>query len=59
MTRPEINKTDPSQVWIHLKKQNPLREAIVWDEAMAPGDITQPAPLGVRETGGGSKRCCG
>ena len=52
MTRPEINKANPSQVWIHLKREDPLREAIEWDDSMAPGDITKPAPIGMKETGG-------
>jgi hypothetical protein len=52
MARSEINKANPSQVWIHLKRQDPLREVIEWDDSMAPGDITKPAPLGVKETGG-------
>jgi hypothetical protein len=52
MTRSEINKINPSQVWIHLKREDPLREAIEWDDSMASGDIRDPAPLGMRETGG-------
>ena len=52
MSRPELNKANPSQVWIHLKREDPLREAIEWDDSMASGDITDPAALGVKETGG-------
>lgn len=52
MSRPEINKANPSQVWIHLKREDPLREAVEWDDSMAPDDITKPAPIGLKETGG-------
>lgn len=51
MTRLEINKANPSQVWLHLKREDPLREVIEWSPDMAPGDITEPAPLGVLESG--------
>jgi hypothetical protein len=51
MTRSEVNKADPSQVWLHVKIDDPLREEIAWDYSMVPGDITLPAPLGTREGG--------
>jgi hypothetical protein len=57
MTRCEVNKADPSQVWLHLKRADPLREVIEWDPAMTPADICQPAPLGVRESGEWLRRC--
>ena len=51
MTRVEIVKSNPSQVWVHLKREDPLREVIPWDDSMCPDDITRDAPLGLRETG--------
>ena len=51
MTRTEVNKANPSQVWVHLKREDPLREEIGWDDDAAPSDIALPAPLGVRESG--------
>lgn len=51
MTRLEVCKSNPSQVWLHLKRDDPLREEIAWDPSMAPGDITLPAPVGTLESG--------
>jgi hypothetical protein len=51
MTRIEIVKSNPSQVWVHLKREDPLREVIPWDDSMCPDDITREGPLGLRETG--------
>lgn len=51
MTRVEVRKTNPSQVWLHLKREDPLGEEIEWDASMVPGDITLPAPVGLLEGG--------
>jgi len=51
MTRLEVNKSNPSQAWLHLKREDPLRDEIEWDPSMAPGDITLPAPIGKQENG--------
>jgi hypothetical protein len=52
MTRLEVNKSNPSQAWLHLKREDPLREEIEWDPSMAPGDIMLPVPAGTLESGG-------
>jgi hypothetical protein len=57
MTRLEINKSNPSQVWLYLKREDPLREVIEWSPDMAPCDITERAPLGVRESGRWLRAC--
>ncbi|MDQ2876448.1 MAG: hypothetical protein M3Y33_17280 [Actinomycetota bacterium] len=54
MTRTEVNKANPSQAWLYLKREDPLREEIEWDDVFAElsGDIRDPAPIAVREGGG-------
>lgn len=46
-----LERVSASRAWLHLKHDNPLREVIPFSEDMLPDDITQPAPLGVRESG--------
>lgn len=52
MSRIEQVKSRPSQVLVHLKKEDPLSEVIEWDESLVSDDIMDPVGLGVRETGG-------
>jgi hypothetical protein len=52
-----LERVSASKAWLHLKHANPLRKAITWDESLVPTDITQPAPLGVRESGGWLAEC--
>lgn len=51
MTQVEAVKSRPSQVWLRLKKDDPLREEIGWDPSWAADDINSPVPLGVLENG--------
>ncbi len=39
-----------SQVEVFLKRENPLRDVIEWDPALAPRSVHDPAVLGVSET---------
>jgi hypothetical protein len=53
MTRTEVCKANPSQAWLYLKRDDPLREEIEWDDVFSglSDDIRDLAPVAVREGG--------
>jgi hypothetical protein len=51
MVRVARVKGKPSQVDVFLKRENPLREVIAWDPALAPRSVHGDAVLGMSETG--------
>ena len=44
-------KGHPSQVDLFLKRENPLRDVVEYDPAIAPQSVHDPAPFGRKETG--------
>ena len=51
MVRVEPVKGFPSRADIFLKRENPLRETVEYDPAIAPQSVHDPAPVGRKETG--------
>ncbi|HMH94012.1 MAG TPA: hypothetical protein VK586_23400 [Streptosporangiaceae bacterium] len=51
MVRVQPVKGNPSQVDVFLKRENPLRDVIEWNPALAPRSVHDDAVLGVSETG--------
>jgi hypothetical protein len=51
MVRPEEVKGKPSQFDLFFKRENPLREIVEYDLALAPRSVHEQAPLGFTETG--------
>lgn len=51
MTRCEAVRRNPSQVLIHLKRENPHDTEVQWDPSLAPKSVTELAPLGKNEAG--------
>lgn len=44
-------RSDPSQVMIRIKQDNPLRDAVAWDGDLAPRSVHEDAVQGLTETG--------
>jgi len=51
MIRAEPNKANGSQVFLHLKRSDPLAKVITWDPAMLPDSARGEMVLGVSESG--------
>jgi hypothetical protein len=51
MIRAEAVKGKPSQFFLFLKRENPLRQIVEYDLALAPRSVHDPAPVGLTETG--------
>lgn len=51
MIRAEAVKGKPSQFDLYLKRENPLRQIVEYDLALAPRSVHDPAPVGLTETG--------
>lgn len=51
MVRAEPVPKKPSHFWLFLKRENPLRQIVEYDLALAPRSVHDPAPLGLTETG--------
>ena len=49
--RVEVVRSDPSQVDVFIKRENPLREPVAWDAALAPASVHDDWTPGVTETG--------
>jgi hypothetical protein len=51
MVKVRINALRPSQAFVSLKRENPLGNAVEWDQSLAPQTVTEAAPVGVTEGG--------
>ena len=51
MTRCEVVKGNPSQVLIHLKRENPHDAEVGWEQSLAPSTVTGTMPIGRSEAG--------
>jgi hypothetical protein len=51
MVRVEVDRQNPSQVDVFIKRDNPLRETVEWDRSRAPASVHDDAVQGLAEGG--------
>ena len=58
MIRVEAVKGNPSQFDLYLKRENPLRQVVEYDAALAPQSVHDLLAIGLTETGDAGRSSC-